>query len=425
MINAARLKERIETLGRIGRLPGGGVTRVALSMEDKEAQEVVSAWMEEAGMQVRLDHAGNLIGRLGGVHPDEAPVVIGSHIDSVVNGGKYDGVIGVLGGIEVVQHMKEENIRPLLPLEVIAFCEEEGSRFQSGLFGSRAMIGATSEQDLLLTDKQGVSRRDALALFGLEPDRIQTEAVRTKDGIRAYLEMHIEQGPVLEKMGAPVGIVTGIAGPAWIEVVVEGKAGHAGILPMEMRQDAFLGASEIALLVEQTCLSFKGSPVVGTVGHVEVKPGGSNIVPGLASFSMDIRDIDVDRRNEVIRQVKEGALRICEQRGLRVQFHERMDVPPVQCTPGIVEVMKEQAKAMHLVCPELVSGAGHDAQLMAAISDMGMIFVRCRDGISHNPEEFAETEDIKLGTELLFRVAKHYAMQQTVGMTEKTSAVGD
>lgn len=411
MISAARLEERIETLGRIGRTPDGGVTRVALSKEDREAQAVVSAWMEEAGMQVRLDPAGNLIGRMEGASPAEPPIVLGSHIDSVVNGGKYDGIIGVLGGIEVVQHMKEEGFQPHRPIEVIAFCEEEGSRFQSGLFGSRAMIGATTEQDLLLIDGQGVSRSEALASFGLDPGRIPAEATRSPGDIRAYLEMHIEQGPVLEELGAPVGIVTGIAGPSWIEAVVEGKAGHAGTLPMNMRHDAFLGASEIALLVERICLSFQDAPVVGTIGHVEVKPGGSNIVPGRVAFSMDIRDIDAGRRNEVIRRVKDGARQICEQRGLEIRFYERMDVPPVRCTPAIIEVMKEQAKEMSLECPELVSGAGHDAQLMAAISDMGMIFVRCRDGISHNPDEFAAPADVALGTELLYRVARHYARQ--------------
>ncbi|MDF9844510.1 MULTISPECIES: Zn-dependent hydrolase [unclassified Paenibacillus] len=411
MINAERLAERIETLGNIGRTLDGGVTRIALSEEDRQAQAVVSAWMEQAGMTVHLDPAGNLIGRVEGMDKTAHPVVIGSHIDSVVNGGKYDGTIGVLGGIEVVQHLKEEGILTMRPIEVIAFCEEEGSRFQSGLFGSRAMIGATTEEELGLKDKQGITRSEALARMGLDPGKIKAEAVRAQSDIRVYLEMHIEQGPVLEKMKAPVGIVTDIAGPSWMEVVVQGKAGHAGTLPMEMRQDAFLGASEIALLVERVCLSYKGKPVVGTVGHVEVKPGGSNIVPGRVVFSVDIRDVDEARRDEVIRQVKEGAAGICEQRGLQVSFRERLNVQPVQCTPAIVDVMKEQSKAMQLECPELVSGAGHDAQLIASISDMGMIFVRCKNGISHNPEEFAETADIALGTELLSRVTLHYAMQ--------------
>lgn len=411
MINLMRLEERIQCLGRIGSTQEGGVTRVALSKEDKEAQTWVSAWMEQAGMCVRLDPAGNLIGRLEGISKTAKPVVIGSHIDSVVNGGKFDGVIGVIGGIEVVQHIQEEGIQPLCPIEVIAFCEEEGSRFQSGFFGSRAMIGATNEQDLNVVDKQGLTRREALIQFGLDPDKIKEQGVRSKEELRAYLEMHIEQGPILENLGVPVGIVTGIAGPSWMEIIVEGKAGHAGTLPMNMRRDALLGASKIALLVEEICLSYKDTPVVGTVGHVEVLPGGTNIVPGRVVFSVDVRDIIASRRDEVIHQIKIGAQRICDQRGLSISFNERMNVIPVQCTPSIVNVMKEKSREMKLACPELISGAGHDAQLIAAIADMGMIFVRCKDGVSHNPEEFAETADIALGTELLSRVTLHFAMQ--------------
>jgi allantoate deiminase len=411
MISTSRLQERIETLGKIGQTPDGGVTRVALSKEDQEAQALVSVWMEEAGMRVYVDPAGNLIGRIDGKSKTAEPVVIGSHIDSVINGGKFDGTIGVIGGIEVVQHLKEEAVQPLRPIEVIAFCEEEGSRFQSGLFGSRAMIGAFSEQDLHIKDKQGITRREALIEFGLDPDKIKEEVTRSKGDLAAYLEMHIEQGPILEKMGAPVGIVTGIAGPSWMEIVVEGKAGHAGTLPMGLRKDALLGAGEIILSVEEICLSHKDTPIVGTVGHVEVLPGGSNIVPGRVAFSVDIRDIDVSRRNDVIDQVKTRAREICDKRGLRVSFNERIRINPVQCSPSIIDVMRAQSREMNLGCPELVSGAGHDAQLIAALTGMGMIFVRCKDGISHNPEEFAEIVDIALGTELLSRVVLHYAMQ--------------
>lgn len=411
MINLTRLEERIQSLGKIGSTPDGGVTRVALSEEDKEAQTLVSSWMEQAGMSIHLDPAGNLIGRYEGTSKTAQPIVIGSHIDSVVNGGKFDGVIGVLGGIEVIQHLKEEGIQTLRPIEVVAFCEEEGSRFQSGLFGSRAMIGASIEQDLDLKDKQGITRREALIEFGLDPDKIKEQAVRSRGELTAYLEMHIEQGPILEKMGAPVGIVTDIAGPAWMEVVVDGKAGHAGTLPMSMRRDALLGASEIALYVEKTCLSYPGTPVVGTVGHFEVLPGGSNIVPGRVVFSVDVRDVDEARRNDVINQIKIGAQKVCDRRELHVSFNERLRVNPVQCSSSIVNVMKDKSQEMELVCPELISGAGHDAQLMATIAEMGMIFVRCKDGVSHNPEEFAETADIALGIELLSRVTLHFAMQ--------------
>ncbi|PZE20315.1 M20 family metallo-hydrolase [Paenibacillus xerothermodurans] len=411
MINHGRLEERIQSLGMIGATPEGGVARLSLSKEDREAQMLVSAWMQKAGMEVRVDPAGNLIGRIEGTRREAQPVVIGSHIDSVVNGGKYDGVIGVIGGIEVVQHLHEEGIKPLRPIEVIAFCEEEGSRFQSGLFGSRAMVGAINEQDFELVDQQGMTRREALIQFGLDPKKIKEEVVRRQGAIQAYLEMHIEQGPVLELLQAPIGIVNGIAGPAWVEVTVQGKAGHAGTLPMNMRQDALLGAAQIALLVEDICHAYQDAPVVGTVGHMEVLPGGANTVPGRVVFSVDVRDIDKGRRDEVMRQVKTGAQQICEQRGLGFSWNERLNLDPVECSPSIIDVMKEQSLKMKLQCPLLISGAGHDAQLMAVITEMGMIFVRCKDGVSHNPAEYADIADIALGTELLSRVALHLASQ--------------
>ncbi|WP_274652031.1 Zn-dependent hydrolase [Paenibacillus humicola] len=409
MINRGRLEERIERLGRIGRTPEGGVTRLALSDEDRQAQALAAEWMEQAGMSVYRDPAGNLIGRIEGMDREAPPVVIGSHIDTVQNGGKYDGAIGVLGGIEVVQHFREEGLCTFRPIEVIAFCEEEGSRFQSGMFGSRALAGMTGEADLELTDGRGITRREALAGFGLEPGRIGVQAVRRPGEVRAYLEMHIEQGPVLERAGAPVGIVGGIAGPAWMEVSVEGKAGHAGTLPMTMRRDALLGAGEIALLVEHICRSYPGTPVAGTVGRLAVLPGGTNIVPGRALFSVDIRDIDAIRREEIIERVRSGALEIGDRRGLAVRFDERMKIDPVRCSPAIVSLMKEKSLGMKLECLELVSGAGHDAQIMASITDVGMIFVRCKDGVSHHPAEFAEPADIALGTELLARVALELA----------------
>ncbi|WAH37147.1 M20 family metallo-hydrolase [Alicyclobacillus dauci] len=412
MITASRIKERIELLGSIGESNGNGVTRLALSKEDKEAQALVRSWMEQAGMEVRLDAAGNLVGRKAGLDPDAKPVVIGSHIDSVVNGGKYDGTIGVIGGIEVVQHLLEENIEAIHPIEVMVFCEEEGSRFQSGLFGSRAVIGALAPGDLDLRDKHGISRREALMAFDLNPEEIPDTVTRNRGDVEVYLEMHIEQGPVLDTRGLPVGIVTAIAGPTWTEIEVEGKAGHAGTIPMGMRNDALLGASEIAIAVEEICMEYVGAPIVGTVGRMDVLPGGSNIVPGRVKMSVDLRDVDRARRSEALEKLRVRAQQIAARRGLRVQLSERMTVDPVFCNDEVVNVMVEESEKMNLVCPQMISGAGHDAQLMASIADIGMIFVRCKDGISHNPLEFAEPHDIALGTELLSRVALRYAMKQ-------------
>jgi allantoate deiminase len=411
MIRASRIAERIESLGKIGGSNENGVTRLALSKEDQEAQALVTSWMEAAGMHVRVDAAGNLIGRKEGTDSDAIPVVMGSHIDSVVDGGKYDGTIGVIGGVEVVQHFTEEGMMTVHPIEVIAFCEEEGSRFQSGLFGSQAMIGAIKPSHLNLKDKSGMTRREALLEFGLNPDDIFHTVRRHPGELSVYLEMHIEQGPILEKQGHPVGIVTAIAGPTWTEIEITGKAGHAGTIPMGMRQDALLGASEIAIALEQICLQCVGAPIVGTVGRVDVFPGGSNIVPGRVLMAVDVRDVDLNRRASALEKLRVRGHEIAEQRGLKIQFSERLSVDPVACNPEVVSVMVEESAQMKLGCPQMISGAGHDAQLMAAITDVGMVFIRCKDGVSHNPHEFADVEDIALGTELLSRVAYRYAMK--------------
>jgi allantoate deiminase len=411
MIRASRIGERIEALGKISVPNEEGVTRLALSKEDQKAQALVTSWMEQAGMHVRVDAAGNLIGRIEGSLPGARPVLMGSHIDSVVNGGKYDGTIGVIGGVEVVQHFTEEGIQPFHPIEVIAFCEEEGSRFQSGLFGSQALIGTIQPGDLELKDKRGMTRREALIGCGLDPDDIFHQVKRRSGEIEVYLEMHIEQGPVLDKKGVPIGIVTAIAGPTWTEIEIEGKAGHAGTVPMGMRHDALLGASEMVVALEEICLGYTGAPIVGTVGRMDVLPGGSNIVPGRVVMSVDVRDVSRDRRAAALEKLRIRAQGIAAQRGLRVQFSERLSVDPVSCDEGVVAVMREESLKMMLECPEMISGAGHDAQLMASITDIGMIFIRCKDGISHNPEEFAEVDDIVLGTDLLARVAMRYAMK--------------
>lgn len=413
MISSQRLEDRINSLARIGMTEEGGVTRLALTDEDRKAHQLVRSWMEQAGMSVRVDAAGNLIGRKEGTNPQARPVVMGSHIDSVGNGGKFDGTIGVIGGIEVVQHIAEENISITRPVEVIAFCEEEGSRFQSGgIFGSRAMTGKITPADMEIRDANGISRRQALADFGLNPDELFTKAIRRKGEMALYLEMHIEQGPVLEQKGIPVGIVTGITGLSLTEIIVEGKPNHVGATPMGMRHDALLGACEIATGIEEICLSY-GSPAVGTVGTMEVLPGQVNIVPGRVVMTTDVRDLDVERRESILQRIRNHAESVAGRRGLTVSFHTKLKANPAMCSQEIIEVMKRESERMSLSYLEMPSGAGHDAQLMAELADMGMIFVRSTGG-SHNPREYASMEDITLGTELLSRVALHYLNAEEV-----------
>lgn len=406
MINKQRLNERIEVLSEIGRTKEGGVTRLALTKEYKESLDLITTWMEQAGMDVRLDQAGNLIGRKEGSSPELKAVAIGSHIDSVGNGGKYDGTIGVVGGIEVVQHIKEEDIPINRSIEVIAFCEEEGSRFQSGgVFGSRAMTGKIAAEDLAVKDSQGVTRFEVLKQFGLDPGNIQN-AVRDDSELALYLEMHMEQGPTLFQKDIPVGIVTGITGLSLTEIIVEGQSNHVGATPMNLRNDALLGASEISLSVESIINRYGGN-AVGTATTMDVSPGQVNIIPGKVSTIIDIRDIDINQREAILEELEKSVQVICENRGLKYQFISKLKANPAMAAKHVVGKMKEESDKLNIQSLEMPSGAGHDAQLMADIAEMGMLFVRSENG-SHNPNEYVSIEDLKLGTEVLSNVALHY-----------------
>lgn len=405
MINSERIDERLKALANIGGTEEGGVTRLALSNEYRDGLDLVKAWMEQAGMTTRLDSAANLIGRREGLQKDAKPIVIGSHFDTVSNGGKYDGTIGVIGGIEVVQHIAEENININRPIEVIAFSEEEGSRFGSGVFGSRAMTGTITEEDLEKQDKDGITRRRALIEFGQNPDEIFNQ-IKGTDEFELYLEMHIEQGPVLEKKDIPVGIVTGIVGMLVLEITLEGASNHAGTTPMDMRHDALLGASEIALELEKICRN-SNTASVGTVGSLNVFPGEVIVVPGQVKMSVDIRDLSLLKIGEIEAKLQDFANEISKKRGLTISYQERMRVEPALSSEKVIDVMKEKSREMELNFLEMASGGGHDAQLMAKLTDIGMIFVRSKNG-SHNPKEFASVEDITRGTDLLSRVAIDY-----------------
>ncbi|QQK78864.1 M20 family metallo-hydrolase [Salicibibacter cibi] len=411
MINSDRLEERIETLGQISVQIEGwtGVTRLALSDKDKEAKELMKSWMEQAGMDVHLDPAGNLVGRKEGQNKDTKPVVIGSHIDTTLNAGKFDGTVGVIGGVEVVQHMTEEGIQPLRPIEVIAINDEEGIRFKDGgLFGSRAMTGKVGSVDLELKDQNGISRREALQEFGLNPDEIFTKAVRKKGDMDIYLEMHIEQGPVLVEKGIPVGVIQGINGRYFGQITVDGEANHCGGTPMNMRHDAFLGASEIAIALEDL-VKDHGSPTVGTLCTADVYPGTDNIIAGQVKLSgIDIRDLDNKKRDDIVNDLKKRSKEIETRRGLHIEFNDKLRSSSALCNQQIMDTMKYVAEKRDIPYIEMPSGACHDAQNMAELCNMGMIFVRSTGG-SHNPSEYADKEDIKLGTEVLAQTAIYYA----------------
>ncbi|MET3506182.1 M20 family metallo-hydrolase [Halalkalibacter oceani] len=402
-INSKRVYSRIMELAEIGKVGDTGVKRPALTKEDKEGQLLATKWMEEAGLTVSHDHFGNVIGRKEGKDPSLPSVMLGSHIDSVLNGGRFDGIIGVIGAIEVVQTITDENISHDHPIEVVAFCEEEGSRFNDGLFGSRGMIGQIDVGSLKKrVDDNGISRYEALKTFGfgIDPDKIN-ESVRKKNEIKLFLEMHIEQGPYLDETNQPVGIVKGIAGPAWYTISLEGVAGHAGTVPMGMRQDPMVGAAEIITEIEKICKQDPEADTVATVGRIQSFPGGSNIIPAKVEFSLDLRDIDRERRQNRYDEIKEKIKNVCAARKLSYSIETNMEIDPVPCSEKLVKTFLDVSKAKGINAPIMISGAGHDAMLMAAITDIGMVFVRCKDGISHQPNEFATEEDIAIGTELL------------------------
>ncbi|QQK78862.1 M20 family metallo-hydrolase [Salicibibacter cibi] len=408
MINQKRIEERIEALSKISEqnVEWVGVSRRALTDEDREAQALTKSWMEQAGMYVHLDPAGNLIGRKDGLDKGAKPLVIGSHIDSVLNGGKYDGTIGVIGGIEVVQHINEESIEIQRPVEVIAFCEEEGSRFEDGgVFGSRAMTGEIKSEHLDAKDEKGITRRGALERFGLAPNEIFTKGIRREMDL--YLEMHIEQGPTLESKGIPIGVISGINGRYFGEMTVEGEANHVGATPMAQRYDALVGASEIVIELEKISYRY-GAPAVGTVAKMNVMPGYPNVVPDRVEMSgIDIRDLDNERRDLIVEQLQNKAKEIAQAKGLSVEFNDRLRMSSALCKQHIIDTMEAAAEEMNVSYLNMASGACHDAQFMAELCDMGMIFVRSTGG-SHNPQERASIDDIQLGTELLSRTALSY-----------------
>ncbi len=400
-INEDRLKNHFEELSQIGKLGDTGVCRPTLSTVEKEAFELVFTWMEEAGMTCRIDHFGNLIGRKEGKDPNAPVLMVGSHLDSQPYGGRFDGVAGVLSGIEAVATLTENEFVPDRPIEVVSFCDEEGWRFGKGLFGSRGILGMLDEGELLNKDKDGVTREQALRHFGCDPDR-SFESIYPHGSIHSFLELHIEQGPLLQEKNQPVGIVTGIAGPLWLTVKIKGYAGHAGTVPMTMRQDALVGASEIVALFHEIMKQDPQGSTVGTVGSLSVFPDSRNSIPEEVVFTIDLRDIDLERRNHYENQLRECVANVAEKHQLSYEILEDQNSEPSFCDEWIKDAIRKECQQAGLHAPEMMSGAFHDALIISNTCDYGMIFVRCKDGISHNPAEYASYEDLAIGADVLY-----------------------
>ncbi|MBN8210425.1 M20 family metallo-hydrolase [Bacillus sp. NTK071] len=410
-INRTRLQKHLEELAEIGKIGETGVCRLAHSKEDREAVNVVKSWMEEAGLNTKIDGFGNLIGRVEGTEKDKPILMLGSHIDSQPYGGRFDGTAGALGAIEVVHTMKDNGITPKRTIEVICFSDEEGSRFNKGVFGVRALAGLLEEGELERKDKNGVTRKDALKEFGVEPDLTESPVYK-KGEIEAFLELHIEQGPVLESKNKPVGIVSGISGPIWLTVTLEGFAGHAGSVPMHLRKDAMIGASEIISKFDRLIKEEGKDTTVGTVGSVQVFPNSRNIIPERVEFTIDLRDIDLEHRTKLEEKLYTVIEETTSSYNLTHTISEDTRSEPRYCADWIKNIMKAEDKALGLESPVLMSGPFHDALFMSYISDYGMIFVRCEKGISHNPLEFAEMDDIEKGVQLLYQTALRIAQDE-------------
>ncbi len=395
-IDLPRLRRDLEELGEIGKTPEGGVWRSSFSDADMEARRWYLKRVEEAGLQHWVDAAGNIYARLGEGSP---AVLAGSHLDSVPNGGRFDGALGVMAAFECLRSIREQGLRTKLPIEVVAFTDEEG-RF-GGFVGSFAVIGTmTYEEVLRRRDLRGVPLADAMRQVGFDPARISAARRDPKD-IKAYLELHIEQGPVLESMGVPIGVVQGIVAGSRTWITFRGRADHAGTTPMAMRQDAFLGTAEFGLRAREMVLTEGSGTTVGTVGVVDLKPGASNIVPEIAFLTLDLRDISWDVLQRLLERVHTLAHEIAQKWGLEVTIERMRISEPALMSPHIQAVIDAVAGDLGQKTHWMNSGAGHDAQVMAKITEAGMIFVPSRQGRSHSPAEFTDWEHIEHGANVL------------------------
>lgn len=411
MIQKERLAKDFEAMARLTDV-GDGINRLAFTDADWAGRQYIVDRMIDAGLTVEADGFGNVIGYKAGKNPDLPVVMVGSHTDSVPNGGNYDGVVGVLSAIEAVRSMTEDNVEHDHTIAVVDFMCEESSRFGAATLGSKAMRGELTLDDLhRLVDKKGISIYKALQSRNLNPDGIETmEYTRP---VKAFIEIHIEQGKVLEHEQKKIGIVTGIAAPERFYVTIRGNADHSGATPMKLRHDALCGASKIILGIEEIASMQEEPPVVGTVGVIEVIPGAMNVIPGAVKLGVDIRSISKVARDSVVTLIKEFIDVICEKRGLSYTIEPIAQDHPVAMHPAMIREIEGAVKAVDVEYMTMPSGAGHDAMHWANVVPTGMIFIPCHEGISHNPAEFADMADIITGAKVLDTVLRKLSLETT------------
>ncbi|MDW8125944.1 MAG: allantoate amidohydrolase [Geminicoccaceae bacterium] len=386
------------------------LVRLAFGPAWREAVERVRGWMGAAGLATRIDAAGNLLGRREGPRPGSPALVLGSHLDTVIDAGRFDGTLGVLLALALVERLRERGRALPFALEVVAFADEEGVRFGTGLLGSRAMAGTLDPAVLGLVDRHGTSLARALWACGLEPEAL-ARAARRPEEILGYLEVHIEQGPVLEREGLALGPVEAIAGAERSTVEVLGEAGHAGTVPMEARKDALAAAAEMVLAVERVARGAEG--VVATVGRLEVEPGAVNTVPGRVRFTIDLRSGEDSRRAQVSALLHASLCEIARRRGVGLAVATREEFAAVRCDARLLATLEAALAARGRPVRRLVSGAGHDAAALAAIAPVAMLFVRCRGGVSHHPAEDVDPEDVAAALEVLEEAVERLAAETT------------
>ncbi len=403
--SGARILERCDALAQCSEEPAA-LTRVFLSPEQWAASGLVLGWMREAGMHARQDEIGNVVGRYEGTTARAPCLMLGSHLDTVRNAGRYDGMLGVVAAIDCVHALHARGVRLPQAVEVVGFADEEGVRFGSSFLGSRAVAGTFDAKVLDTRDARGLTMREAMLAFGLDPAHIR-RAARRREDVLAYAELHIEQGPVLEAEGLPVGVVTTISGATRYSVDVEGMAGHAGTVPMPLRQDALTAAAECVLAVEARCRS--ESDLVGTVGRIDAAPGATNVIPGNVRFTVDVRAPLDARRRAAAADIEATIAAICARRRVGVRISRLHEEATTACAVWLQEQIGNAIAVEGLSVRRLHSGAGHDGMALVALTDVGMLFVRCRSGVSHNPQEAISVEDAALSARVLLRFVENFS----------------
>jgi allantoate deiminase len=411
---ARRAEAMLGELAAISAEPGR-IVRLFLTPEHRRAADLVAQWMAAAGLVVSEDALGTVRGRLSATvkNGKERVLLLGSHIDTVVDAGRYDGCLGVVAAILAVEEARRRGLTLPFAIEVLAFGDEEGVRFPTALTSSCAVAGRFDPKALEARDRDGVTLAEAIHAFGGDPARIGEAAVRPGTAL-GYVEAHIEQGPVLERDGLPLGVVTAIAGATRARIEIAGEAGHAGTVPMALRRDALAAAADLVLKIEAIGRAGAADGLVATVGRIEARPGAVNVIPGAVEMTLDLRAAADAPRKAALAAIEAAAAETAAARGVGIAVAPTHDQPTVPCAAGLRTAIGSALTGLGLPPVDLMSGAGHDGQAMAALCDIGMLFVRCRGGISHNPAEHASVEDMGLAVEALVRLIESLARREAL-----------